>query len=66
MSERTDATRMDSDAAHAEPRCVCMLKDVFAEADMAMPESLPESGTASRDESDNLYVGREFTAAPTA
>jgi hypothetical protein len=62
MSERADETRMDPDAVHAEPEFVRMLEEVFVQADMAMPETRPESGAVYQDESDKLYVGREFTS----
>ncbi|MDF2758897.1 MAG: hypothetical protein K0S99_1529 [Thermomicrobiales bacterium] len=37
-----------------------MLESVFSQAEMGMPESTPEVG-AYHDESDKLYVGREFS-----
>ena len=62
MSERADANQMDPDAAHAEPEFVRMLEEVFARADLSMPEPGLETPTFYDDESDKLYVGREFTS----
>ena len=62
MTERADANQMDPDAAHAEPEFVRMLEEVFARADLSMPEPGLETPTFYDDESDKLYVGREFTS----
>lgn len=62
MAERPDDTRMDPDDAFAEPEFAAMLEAVFARADLGTLETTPEVAAAYHDESDQLYVGREFSS----
>ena len=61
MSERPGETRLDPDDAHARPEFEAMLEAVFSQAEMGMPGIGPRGG-GLHDESDKLYVGREFAS----
>ena len=61
MSERADVTALSPDDTFAEPAFAAMLEAVFAQAELAMPETA-ETITDYVDESDQLYIGREFSS----
>ena len=60
MSDQPDVTKLDPDVAHENPEFERMLERVFEEASKE-PAPTEAAEASYYDESDKLYVGREFT-----